>query len=293
MLERVPKRALNFFAGRVIDNLVILKSNKEVDNRFKQLIEEGGVPIVYANHQGHFDGVAIAKVSEYLRNSTNLQGLAVIFARSMVTGHQGEEVKNTFDLFIGGGRQKGIEPVPVTREKDQVYGLSRLQIAGELRPLIRSLHQGFGMAIFPEGSVQGGCHPKGAGIEDIYGMQEIRNDNLRDFFQFVDKIGKYKKPFFVPVGLHDSFRIMQKTDGGKPKLTYRGTLSLIVAAFGLPFGLKIQANLLNPFTAEEIASDLGPDWMQDGSVFNRYAMERLKAGLPIEAWGVYKIQYSR
>lgn len=287
MLERIPKRALNFFAGRVIDNLVELQSNKDVDRRIQQLIAEGRIPIVYANHQGHFDGVAIPKISSYLRGLTGLQGLAVIFAKSMITGHQSEELKSAFDLLIGGGRQSGVEPVPVTREKDQIiYGLSRLQIAAELRPLIRSLRRGFGMAIFPEGSVQGGCHPKGAGIEDIYGMQEIDNDNLIDFFQLVSKIGKGKKPFFMPVGLHGSFRIMQK-EGGKPKLTPSGVLSLIAAATGLPFGLRIQANLLMPFTREEIAADLGMHWMLDSTALNRYAMERIAVGVPDRARGVY------
>lgn len=292
MLERATSGVINFLAGRVIDNVVIVNSTVAVEGRFQQLIAEGGVPIVYANHQGHADGLAMAKVAEHLRDLTLqngqhfVRGLAVILAKSMVSGHQSKELTSIYDLVIGACRQRGVVPIPITRKKDEGYGLSRLQVAAEILPLIKSLRDGYGMAFLPEGSVQGGRHPKGSGIENIYGIQELDNNRLMEFFQLISrKISR--KPFFMPIGLHGSYRIMQSEEGSKPKLTPKGKWSLI-AALGMPIGvLRIKTNLLMPFAEEEIIQDLGSDWLKDGPVFNRYAMKRLLPGIPSAAQGVY------
>lgn len=293
MLERVPSGVVNFFAGRAIDRLVTLESNVAVEGRFQQLIADGGVPLVYANHQGHADAMAVAIIAKHLKDLTLqpdgkylVRGLATILAKSMVSGHQSKELTSTYRLLVGACRQRGVVPVPVTREKDsEQYEMSRGQIASEMMPLIRSLRNGYGIMSFPEGSVQGGRHPKGSSLEDIYGMQEPGNNNLIDFFQLMGKV----KPFFVPVGLHGSYRIMQSEEGGKPKLTPKGKWSLIAAALGIPIGvLNIKANLLMPLTEEEIIRDLGSDWLKDSTVFNGYAMRRLLPGIPTIAGGVYR-----
>lgn len=296
MLERVPSGGVNFFAGRAIDRLVTLESNVAVEGRFQQLIAEGGVPFVYANHQGHADAMAVAIIAKHLRDLTLqpdgkylVRGLAAILAKSMVSGHQSEELTSTYRLLVGACRQRGVVTIPVTREEDKIrYGMSRDGIASELRPLIRSLRDGYGIAFFPEGSVQGGRHPKGSSLEDIYGMHEPGNNNLIDFFQLMGRVTS-RKPFFVPVGLNGSYRIMQSEEGGKPKLTPKGKWSLIAAALGIPIGvLSIKANLLMPFTEEEIIRDLGSDWLKDSTAFNRYAMRRLLPGIPTIAGGVYR-----
>ncbi|HBQ50435.1 hypothetical protein A3B42_00345 [Candidatus Daviesbacteria bacterium RIFCSPLOWO2_01_FULL_38_10] len=293
MLEKVSSGVVNFFAGRAIDNLVIIDSTAVIEGRFQQLIAEGGVPIVYGNHQGHGDGLALANVSGHLRDLTLqdgqylLRGLAVILAKSMVSGHQSKELTGIYDLVIGACRQRGVVPVSVTREKDrEKYGMSREKVAAEVIPLIRSLRKGYGMAFFPEGSVQGGRHPKGSGVEEIFGMQEPDNNNLIDFFKLMSRYGK---PFFMPIGLHGSYRIMQSEEGDKPRLTSRGRRSLIAAALGIPIGvLRIKANLLMPFTEGEIAEEIGSEWMEDGTVFNRYAMMKLLPGIPDVAHGVFR-----
>ncbi len=294
MLERVSSGVINFFAGRAINNLVIINSTAAVEGSFQQLVADGGIPLVYANHQGHADGLAMTKATEHLRDLTLqdgqylLRGLAVILAKSMVSGHQSKELTSTYDLVIGACRQRGVVPVPVTRKKDQgTYGMSRRQIAAEIIPLISSLREGYGMAFFPEGSVQGGRHQKGSNLGDIYGMQEPDNNNLIDFVKLMSRAGK--KPFFMPIGLHGSYRIMQSEEGDEPRLTRRGKWSLIAAALGIPFGvLRIKANLLMPFTDEEIARDMGPEWMKDGTAFNSYAMRKLLPGIPSVAHGVFK-----
>ncbi|MDP3733111.1 MAG: hypothetical protein Q8Q91_01080 [Candidatus Daviesbacteria bacterium] len=294
MLEKVSSGVVNFLAGRAIDNLVIINSTAAVEGRFQQLIAKGGVPFVYGNHQGHADALSIARVADHLRVLTlqsdsrySVEGLAVILAKSMASGHQGQELKKNYDLFVEACRQRGVVPVPVTRRKDEEqYNMARQSVGAEMKPLIRYLRNRYGMAFFPEGSVQGGRHPKGIGVEEIFGMQEPDNNNLIDFFKLMSRYGK---PFFMPVGLHGSFRIMQSEEGGEPRLTRKGVMSLILAAMGIPFGaLRLEANLLMPFTEEEIMGNLGSDWMKDGTAFNSYAMRKLLPGIPDVAHGVFK-----
>ncbi len=287
----------DFLVARTINAHTDIRATQSVRDRFRELIFQGGVPIVYANHQGHMDGMALAAISEYLRNLASsgpdtypLKGLVIPIAASIASGDQSEELKETYDSLKGGALRKGFKGFPVTRKKDQIqFGMSRTKIIGELRPFIDGLYEGYGIALLPEGTVQGGRHPKGEDIEQIYGMQTVQEDNLIDFFQLINRVlGKEGKwPFFMPVGLHGSYRIMQspETEGRpKPILTRKGLVSLVIGITGFSL-LKIQANLGMPYTEAELITDRGTaNWMED---FNEYAMKKVIPGIPVVAHGVY------
>lgn len=278
-------------AVRVMRAHTEIKPHQGVVKRVKELISMGGVPILYADHEGHFDGAAIAAIAGYTRKLSggSIRGYATLLAASMEDGHQGAQLKSTYDLLVGGARRMGVRTVSSTRIKDVVqYGMSREHMVGEVRPFIRALREGYGIASLPEGTVQGGRHPEGASIEAIYGMREVNNNNLIELFNLARRVleQKGKWPFYWPASLYGSFKIMQAPEGGKPTLTERGKWSLIMGVLGLSL-VRIQAGLLMPFTEEEIANDLGANWMDDSPSFNRYAMKKLKTGLPPVAWGVY------
>lgn len=296
MSEGVVTWVKNTAVDRTIDAHVKLISPQEVQDKFRQLVSKGGVPLVYANHQGHADGIPLAVVSQHLRNLVSngqdrpLRGLAIILAKSMANGAQSSDLKMSYDLLIEGGKRKGAEPITVTRDKDeQLYGMRR-SLLEELRPLRGKLIEGFGVALLPEGTVQAGRHPEGASKEDIYGMQRLTNRSLLDFYEYMKKIlrrqGKW--PFFQPLGLHGSFRIMQSADGGgAPTLTPIGRRSLMQTG---PLGIalvRIDANLLAPFDEGEVIADLGAGWASDTDKFNTYAMRKVARGIPLTARGEY------
>lgn len=300
MLEEFQKRAVGWIKDRAVDRTidahVDLKSPTEVKARFRQLVSQGGVPLVYANHEGHGDGIALAVVSEHLRNLVSrgdnypLKGLAIILAKSMTNGAQSDDLKRSYEMLIDGGRRKGAEPITVTREKDEeLYGMRRSTLA-ELRPLREKLAEGFGVALLPAGTVQAGRHPEGKDIEDIYGMRKLTNRSLLDFYELMRKWlephGKW--PFFQPVGLHGSFRLMQSADGGgAPKLTPIGKRSLMQTG---PLGIalvKIETNMITPFDESELMQDLGQDWTKGVDRFNNYAMRIVAKGIPLNARGEY------
>lgn len=303
VLYRTPKPVLDFFAAKVIDHLVDRKVDKAVENCILKYMAEDKVIILYANHQGHSDAIALANISGYLRKLAvrahyDFQGLVAPMAASWVSGAQGEDLKGSYELLNGGCEKYGFIGIPVTREQDvEQHGMSRTQILVEMLPFGRKLREGYGIADLPEGSVQGGRHPEGTSREKINGMQKVKNNSLIGFFELACKtkrvkegVNKYREPVFLCLALHGSFRHIESPEGGliKPWLTRRGKWSLFATALGIPFGLaKIEANLLMPYKEDEIITDLGPGWRERSEVFNDYAMGKLKAGLPPIAWGVY------
>lgn len=288
MLEKI--------VGRGFNAIVDLKVPDGFEGRFSELIIDG-VPIVYANHQSHADGIALSVVSEYLRNlaaktlkTSPLRGFAVPIAASMSSGDQSIELKRSFDLIKGTVMSKGVDPIPVTRKKDAIsYGMSRQALAREALPFVDRLRRNFGIGSFPEASVQGGRHPEGATIEEIYGMQEVVDSGLIDLIKLAKKVlgSEGKRPFFVPLGLHGSFRFMDCPEAGKPKPTLNGWAALIKGIVGLPVGMKIQASLVMPFGEDQLIQGIGIDWSEKTLDSNRYLMEQVAQAIPYVARGIY------
>ncbi len=284
-------------APRILNFAVDLHSSEAVDNRFTSLIADNGIPEEYSDHQGHGDGIALAKVTRRQRKLAAragypFKGHAITMAKSWDTGHQGADLKNSYDLLKEAALKWGLVTLPSTRTVDELrYGLPRDQMVKELRPFIEKLHEGFGIALLPEGSVEAGRLRLGATSgEDIKGMQKVTNNNLIDFYQLAKRVGKRtgKKPFFAPSAFHGSYRFIESIPGKEPKLTKLGKRMLFMAAIGLPLGrFRIQATMLMPFTEEEIIADLGSKWVEDGEAFNTYAMKKIAIALPPQARGYY------
>lgn len=293
MLEGIAEGLI----GRTFDSHVRLKASPEVNKRIRELLAQGWIPVGYANHEGHQDGLAAVVIGEHFKtlaqmppaDACGFKGFAVPMAISMASGGQSAELTRIYDFLKEVGQKKGAVAVPITRRKDETqYGMSKKGNVSEVRPFVEKLHQGYGIWVFPEGSIQGGRHPNGASIEQIYGMQEVRNTSLMDYFHLADRIATKigARAFLAPVGLHGSYRIMECPEGGKPKLTPQGKVSLFIGMFGLAL-VQIQANLLMPYTVADIQAALGENWMEDLQSFNQFAMKKIVPGIPAIAAGVY------
>lgn len=149
------------------------------------------------------------------------------------------------------------------------------------------------LGLFAEGTVQGGRHPEGADIEEIYGMQEPTDNYLAGYFDVVNLVVTRTRrvPFFVPLGLNGSFRIQQSPENtekdGKPKPTAAGIRSLIRCILGLKPDVWIEAKLGLPFGEEDVTVSVGSDWRDNKDGSNAFFMRRLLALLPPAAWGDY------
>lgn len=292
MLEIDTQNLVNFFAEKTLNAHVNRHIEPLVEARIKDLMKAKGVFIIYANHQGHADGIALAVISEYFRQLAvcvgfDLKGFAAPMARSWSSGDQNIELKQSYDLLSGAGRKYGLESFPVTRKKDAKYGMDRRQMILELRPFREKLQQGYGIMILPEGSVDGGSYVKGT--KKIKGMRKIDDDSLMLWIKLAEKEKPQPDSEIVlqPLALHGSFNLARK-ENGATRLTPEGKWSLVAGAFGIPLGIqKIAATLLMPYTIHEVALKLGDNWMDKKEDFNKDAMRRLRPGLPPDAWGYY------
>ncbi len=293
VFRKLSKPLVDRLVVRAFRSVVDLQTVPGFEDRFQE-VAVGGVAIVFSNHQSQADGIPYSVVSEYLiklagkTDGAILRGFATPIARSMATGDQSAELTESFDFVKGGAERMGVFTYPVTREKDvKDYGMSRSDIVAEVRPFEKRLSEGFGIAFFPEGTVQGGRHPQEKDIEDVYGMQEVSENGLIQFFRLAKKHSG-KRPFFLPLGLHGSFRFMQSEDGGgKPVRTHKGIWNLVKGAVTLRADLRIQATLGLPVSEEDLINDLGFNWIKDSSSLNRYLMERITPLVPPQARGVY------
>lgn len=294
-------------ADKAIDNVVYLKASRRVKRRFKKLVAQGGISVPYSDHQGHGDGLALAELTELhcelagevgeVETAFPLQGYAITMAKSWKTGHQGDDLKNSYELFEKAALKKGLVTIPSTRTVDELrYGLSREHMIAELRPFVEKVRGGFGIALLPEGSIQAGRHPEGKSKRHIFGAQKVVNNNLIDFFEFIERVAKKHhlgngQPFYAPWAVHGSYSFIESLPEQEPKLTKYGKTMLFLAALGVPVGrlrLGIKATMLMPFTEEEVIGDLGPEWRKNQEAFNDYAMRKVVKVLPRRAKGYYR-----
>lgn len=296
--------AKNSFAWNILHNLVDFNPSNEVGNAVMEQMAKGNMPCVISNHEGHGDGIPFAVAAEYMMalwsqigrdhpSRFPLRGFVAPMARSWATGHQGDHLKNSYELLNPAAQRMGLFTMPHTRPKDiRKYGLPKELLRQERNEFEVKLNDGFAPMVLPAASVQGGRHPEGASMEDIYGMPLIKNNVIRDCYEAANNAASNLiggESFFVPLALHGSFRYVRTEGDNEPKLTSRGILSLALGAVGLPLVLpKMQAKMLMPLTNEKMKADLGSDWLKDSMALNGHIMRLIAAALPPQARGAYR-----
>lgn len=281
------------FVDRGIAGLVKVNISGPVKRRYSEEIENGGIPLIYSNHQAHVDGIGHGVLIEELKKVRPQypKGFAMPVAKSLVTGDQSEGLKLFYDLFDRTLTNMGLIRLPVTRVKDvERFKFSRRYLAAEMLPFRRLIDNGYGIAFFPEGTVEGGRHPKDQDSENIYGMQKINEEPFTSFYQLVSRSGEKinRRPFFIPVGVHGGYRIQQSPENGIPNATALGVRSLIEAALGILPETQIEVVMGMPFNINEVSSGLGPNWQDlERDRINAYFMSRILPLIPRRAWGDY------
>lgn len=292
--KRLIEPPKNFLLRRTIRTVVDLHSSKEIDNATKAEMAAGKIPILISNHQQHIDGFVFAVIAKRVirlaavtPGAPPFPGFIAPGAKSWEEGYQGGHLKVGLDVFRKAGEQLGLEVAGVTREKDEdQYGMDRSSsLTSEMRPIRRGLRQGKGLAILPEGSWTGGKHPKEAGVEEIFGLQNF-TVNMAEWVGIVEK-ATGKEAFIIVAGINGSYRYVQNGEGEEPNITPEGWRALLVGATGLHWGYRrIQVNLRPPITKGKIETDLGSNWRENGEAFNEYLMNEIALVIPDYARGV-------
>lgn len=247
------------------------------EDSYSRLIDEGYRPIIYANHQSHSDGFALALVIENLQRVRSIRGFVLPVATSFVSGAQDKWLARAYSLTKEPLLARGLLTIPYTRSVD-VERFGKTKHPEEIKEWIRLAREGYSFAVLPEASVQGGRHSKDKGIDDIYGIQEIGDDNLLSFYSLLTRGDR--RAFFLPIGTHRSYRVMSPVD-------YRPDLSVYPSLIGLSRRKIAEVKAGMPVLVDEIAEELGSDWQRNKRGSNRFLMKKVAQLIPQQARGIY------
>lgn len=181
-------------------------------NFFINAINCGATPIIVSNHQSLIDGIAIAKVVDQINNRVNsdkINGFYLPYAVSITTGDQNLEVVKYFSNIENRCRQRNLFLIPVIRKKDkEKYNIdekSPLYINSQksLRKILSLTKDKYGLAIFPEGTTQGGRIDH---LGKFFGLFPSDVDSAID--SLIPHFIKSETDFCVlPIGINGSCRL--------------------------------------------------------------------------------------
>jgi hypothetical protein len=278
MLERDQATVL----GRIRQMFRFSDNNKNSIARFVGLINEGYVPVIYSNHQSHADGVVLSLIIEQIRKDLpkdHLKGFLCPVAASMASGDQNDRVQGGTFLFGPIFEQIGFIYVPIIREDDRrKYGMEGSNQEA-IEKLIHAPRDKYGLAVFPEGTVQGGRIREDG---KIFGMQKVEGGGiLLRCVRFWQDLGR--KTVLLPVGVVNSYKTFDPDNYDVPE----SLLSMLAGESTVE--PMVEAVVGEPLTVEEITKALGSAIDAKSQEHADYLMEKIAALLPEEARGFYRI----
>lgn len=254
--------------------LIEMKVSAEFDKKFYALVRQGFWPVIYSNHQGHPDALGIAEVAEYLTHAMRgagfarrFNGVKLLVAASIKAGHQGETLRFLYEATEEQVKPKGLTFAGIVRKTDEEKYKMKSSL-GDLRTIIKAYQEGFGIATFPEATVEGG-RPKDDDLEDIRGMQKIQPETLIGIDELLRRHGALGA-LFITVGLHGGYRLLNP-------ITHKPNHLAILGALGLP--IKCMSVVVDaPLIKAEIPKNQNPE---------DFLMRQVAKLLPPHARGAY------
>jgi 1-acyl-sn-glycerol-3-phosphate acyltransferase len=267
--------------GRIKSLFQISDQNNNID-KFVELINAGFVPVIYANHQSHADGVIISIVIEKLRQKLpdgKLNGFLCPVAASMASGDQHNIVQGATFLFEPIFKKLGFIYVPIIREDDRrKYGMSGSN-TNSIEKLLHAPANNYGMAVFPEGTVQGGRLMDSG---KIFGMQEVEGGGIfLRCVKFWQTQGR--KSVLLPVGIVNSYKTFNPDNYDLPK-------AMIEMLAGNSEVVKlVDAAVGEPKTVDDLSTELENELDAKSKEHIDLLMKKIAKLLPNEAKGYYRV----
>ena len=168
--------------------------------------------LINGNHGSHADIFAIMLLADDLMEEVNdndqkirLNGIDVIIALSLTSGHQNPRLKEYFDEAKKICSESNIDFLPIVRPEDEKkYGLSSVVNFALFKRAFSSYKDNVALMEFPEGTIKAGRVNLETGLH--YGAQKTRSPSITDYS--VEKYLKKEIPFNVlPVAIDGSYNI--------------------------------------------------------------------------------------
>lgn len=278
IIRRAQEMAMESILPRVdkITNATKISFPPQFQEHFLEAISEGYVPVLYSNHQSWYDGLPLARLTSRLLEISNasnrkINGFMLLVAASLPNGEQDPTLKRAYDFLTGKMEEGGITPLPYVRPKDEKkYGMTNNKMAFMIKAM-NGFKNGMGMAMFAEGSVEGG---RKNGTGGINGMRYFEEGTLEVINTLLKRLGK--KALFVPIGLSGSYKVLSPD-------TKRPTMAAIMAIYGLGNLKLVNMRVGNPIGSDDLSYCEG-----SSGQMNLVLAKEVAELLPEEERGVFR-----
>ncbi len=296
-LQQLNRLGILDFFGQQLKNrlsgMVKLSTTPEFEERTAALIKEGHVPIVASAHFTHLDPGPYSHLTQQMIEQARLVGYAdnlhrfvAPIALSVPLGRQGIFLERMYRPIREYSAERGLELKSVTRAADEQRYDGMKRTKSELGNFLEELEAGgTGVLVLMGGSVQPGRH-KGAGRDNIFGLQRIKDGHLAATIRVMLAKGRGagREAFVIPAGIDGVWRGL---NSDKLRPTKRGVASLFIPIFRPLFGTYMHVRADNPITMEDLASNLGKEWRRNPDTVNDFVMTRVALLVPPYARGDY------
>ncbi|KKR24535.1 MAG: hypothetical protein A3C27_01930 [Candidatus Levybacteria bacterium RIFCSPHIGHO2_02_FULL_39_36] len=242
-------------------------------------------PIVLGTHKSHPGGFPPMEEAVDIKNIANsvlphdqqIKGSRFLFASSLDTEEQDEEVVTYFKLAQPTLVKLGVKPLYVVREKEARNGTPRNR-EEQYNALMHTVEEGLIPIVLPEGSVESGRQKPGGRPGEIKGMIELEQNGIRMLVRYMQRQGKIPVLFFVGVtGENHIYNPITKKITGEAKRK----------AFWLKRSSIMRAVIDYPTSVEDILPFLEENGQLPRGALEQYCGERLAQLLPLNERGVY------
>lgn len=246
-----PQGPRRYFITRAIEKILI-SSDFQYEAGFDQAInevandEECGIEVV-TNHTSHADayptalaGYKIINIINSIRKENKIKGLFQPYALSLDIGTQGHLLDVIFDDTQPLLRRLGITPIYTATANDikekRVNGSNAVEYT---RTMIQGIKNGYGIAIFPEGKVEGGRRD---GNGNIKGMQKFEDAAMQVHLRI--SATNNKRVAVFPVGISGGYNVYEPHGKSVP-------LEVFMVGIGLKNTPLYEVRIGNPIIFEK------------------------------------------
>jgi hypothetical protein len=208
---------------------------------FTKAIVNNDLITLISNHDSLYNANSISLVAwaltqeaRRIMGNDNFKGFILPVATSLTTGHQDYSTGRLFEAVESRLNKNFLFTTPHTRKKDQQQFNMQSNKRTYMENLIDAVNNGYGIAMFPEGTMEGGREDETGARK---GMMEFEADALPVILKIATK--KERNVAFIPIGTSGGVEIFDPTKKAASlkawlAASYLWTPKLVKVRVGLP-----------------------------------------------------------
>jgi hypothetical protein len=253
----------------------------------RDLIRDGHVPLLYANHQSHADKLMLSGLIQMLLRHDSDAPIAdflVPVAATIESGEQGGYIQQLLALFEPLYRDRGFGPdVPIITANDRQTRGTEGSNTESVRRLMNAPRDRHGLVLFPEATLTGGRRTDHGVLNGVQEVTAVNGSGLVGYPKFWLR-RKLGHAVYLPIGISGSYRLY-------PPDRDRSEISPEVIAHILGDGgteALVTVSAGTPFTYADLRDAIGDEPDHNQKRHLDLMMGKVAELLPVEEQGYYR-----